>query len=88
MIIHCDDKYEAQKLASLVDSKEIKITSIIDTIQNEVIIALSDDSAHSILLKDRIHVELFADFMQSIIDKEHRITKIVTIQEKVEIEKA
>lgn len=79
--IECDDEYEAQKLASLIfikDGKETYITGILNIVKNELVISLKDKSAHSILLKDQEHVEKFADFIQSVLDKEHTLisTKI------------
>jgi len=79
--ITCDDKYEAQKLASLIfikEGKETYITGILNVIKNELVISLKDKSAHSILLKSEDEVENFADFIQSVIDKEHTLisTKI------------
>ena len=74
--ITCDDKYEAQKLASLIfikEGKETYITSILNVVKNEMVISLKDKSAHSILLKDEENVEKFADFIQSVIDKEHKL---------------
>ncbi len=43
--ITCDDKYESQKLASLIfinDGKETFITSILNIILNELVISLKD----------------------------------------------
>lgn len=88
--ILCDDKYEAQKLASLIfikDGKETYITSILNVIQNELVISLKDKSAHSILLKDEENVEKFADFIQSVIDKEHKLVSTKIIEKRVDIEK-
>ena len=51
IIITCEDKYEAQKLASLIfikDGNETFITSILNVIKNELVISLKDKSAHSI----------------------------------------
>ena len=48
-------------------------------------VSLKDKSAHSILLKDETHVEIFADFIQSVIDKEHRIISTITLDRDVEI---
>ncbi|MDH3192126.1 MAG: hypothetical protein OEM18_05520 [Nitrosopumilus sp.] len=84
----CDDTYEAQKLASLIFIKEANetfITSILNIIENELVVSLKDKSAHSILLKDETQVEIFADFIQSVIDKEHRIVSTVTLEQDVEI---
>ena len=61
--VSCEDKYECKKLASLIfikESKETYITKILNIIENEVIVALKDKSAHSILLKDKFQVEIFA----------------------------
>ena len=88
--ITCDDKYEAQKLASLIfikDGKETYITSILNVVKNELVISLKDKSAHSILLKDEANVEKFADFIQSVIDKEHNIILTRTLEHQVEITK-
>jgi len=88
--IACDDKYEAQKFASLIfikDGKETYITGILNVIENELVISLKDKSAHSILLKDQANVEKFADFIQSVIDKEHKIISTRVFEHQVEIAK-
>jgi len=88
--ITCDDKYEAQKLASLIfikDGKETFITGILNIIKNEVVISLKDKSAHSILLKNEEGVESFADFIQSVLDKEHALVSTKIIENIVEIVK-
>ena len=86
--IICDDKYEAQKLASLIfikEGKETYITGILNVIKNELVISLKDKSAHSILLKNEEMVESFADFIQSILDKEHKLISTRIIGNIVEI---
>ena len=88
--IICDDKYEAQKLSSLLfikDSKETFITTILNVVENELIVALKDKSAHSILLKDEENVNLFVDFIQSVIEKEHKIISTVILENKIEVVK-
>jgi len=88
--ITCDDKYEAQKLASLIfinEGKEIFITGILNIVKNELVISLKDKSAHSIVLKDEETVENFADFIQSIFDKEHMLISTKIIEHVVEIVK-
>jgi len=88
--IACDDKYEAQKFASLIfikDGKETYITSILNVVENELVISLKDKSAHSILLKDQVNVEKFADFIQSVIDKEHKLVSTKILERNVEIVK-
>jgi len=88
--ISCDGKYEAQKLSSLLfikDSNETYITAILNIIDNELVVALKDKSAHSVLLKNETHVEIFADFIQSVIDKEHKIISTTIFGEDIEIVK-
>ena len=88
--ISCDDKYEAQKLSSLLfikDANETFITAILNIIDNELVVALKDKSAHSIVLKDETLVVLFADFIQSVIDKEHKIVSTMIFGQDVEIVK-
>ncbi|RDJ32396.1 MAG: hypothetical protein DWQ18_08040 [Crenarchaeota archaeon] len=89
-IINCQDKYEAQKLSSLIyikDGNETFITEILNIVENELVISLKDKSAHSIILESTKQVETFADFIQSVIEKQHKIISTVTINEKVEIVK-
>ncbi len=88
--ITCDDKYEAQKLASLIfikNGKETYITGILNVVKNELVISLKDKSAHSILLKDEENVESFADFVQSVLDNEHTLKSTRIIEHVVEIVK-
>ena len=88
--ITCQDEYEAKKLASLIfikDGKETFLTEILNVIDNEIVVSLKDKSAHSILLKDSKEVESFADFIQSVIEKKHRISDTKTTGNEVEIQK-
>jgi hypothetical protein len=88
--VSCEDKYECQKLASLIlvkDSKETYITKILNIIENEVVMELKDKSAHSVLLKDKYQVEVFVDFIQSVLEGEHKIISNYTFEQDIEIEK-
>jgi hypothetical protein len=88
--IICEDKYEAQKLSSLIyvkDNKETFVTGILEIIDNEIIVSLKDKSAHSILLKDKLEAESFADFIQSVVEQTSRITNTEVIENIVEITK-
>ena len=90
IIVTCQDKYEAQKLASLIfikDGKETFIVEILDVIDNEIIISLKDKSAHSVLLQDSKQVNIFTDFIQSIIEKKQNIIDTQTNGNDVEISK-
>ena len=86
--ILCNDKYEAQKLASLIfvnETKETYITEILNVVENEIILSIKDKSAHSVILKDNNQVLLFADFIQSIIEKKYKITSTKIAENSVEI---
>ena len=86
--ITCQDKYEAQKLASLIyvkEGNETFITEILDVFDNEIVFSIKDKSAHSMLLKDEKQVEIFTDFIQSVVEKEHKILDISTNEDKIEI---
>ena len=88
--VSCEDKYECKKLASLIfikDSNETYITKILNIIENEVVLELKDKSAHSVLLKDKNQVEVFADFIQSVIEKEHKIISTDIFEQDIEIVK-
>ncbi len=86
--IVCQDKYESEKLASLIfvkEGNETFITEILNVFDNEVVFSIKDKSAHSVLLKDKDQIEIFIDFIQSIVDKNHKILDAVTNDEIVEI---
>ena len=86
--IKCLDKYEAEKLASMIfikEGKETYITEILNVIDNEIVVMLKDKSAHSILLKDDSQVELLADFIQSVFENQHKIVNTSTLEDEVEI---
>ena len=90
IIVTCQDKYEAQKLASLIfikEGKETFIVEILDVINNEIIISLKDKSAHSVLLQDSKQVNIFTDFIQSVIEKKQKIIDTQTNENDVEIYK-
>ena len=86
--IHCRDKYEAQKLASLIfidKTKETYVTKILNVIENEIVLLVEDKSAHSIILKDNDQSLLFTDFIQSVIEKKQKIVNTKIIENTVKI---
>ena len=88
--VSCEDKYECQKLASLIfikDSNETYITKILNIVENEVVMELKDKSAHSVVLKDKYQVEVFADFIQSVLEKKHKIISTDIFEQDIEMEK-
>ena len=86
--IHCRDKYEAQKLGRLIfvnETKETYIAEILNVIENEIILSIKDKSAHSVILKDSNQVLLFTDFIQSVIEKKHKLTNTKIVESSVKI---
>jgi len=86
--IKCLDKYEAEKLASMIfikEGKETYIIEILNIIENEIVVKLKDKSAHSILFKDNSQVEVFADFIQSVFENQHKIINTSISDDEVEI---
>ena len=86
--IVAEDKYEAQKLASLIfvkEGNETFITGIIDVFDTEIVIGIKDKSVHSVVLKDKTQVDKFTDFMQSIFEKRDNIVGTSTKEDVVEI---
>ena len=88
--VFCNDKYEAQKLAGLIfvkESMETYITEILNVIESEIVLSVKDQSAHSVILKDGNQVVNFVDFIQSVVEKKHKITDAQIIDNVVEITK-
>ena len=86
--VFCQDKYEAQKLASLIfikEEKETYITEILDVIENEVILSVKDKSAHSVNFKDNNQVSIFTDFIQPILEKKQKIKDVVIVENTLKI---
>ena len=90
ILILCEDKYEAQKLSGFIfsnDEKESLISEILNVVDNEIVMSLKDKSAHSVLLKDDHQVEAFVDFIQSIIENEHKVLKLNVLENSVKLTK-
>ena len=88
--IHCRDKYEAQKLDSLIfvnETKETYVTEILNVVENEIVLSIKDKSAHSVILKDNNQALLFTDFIQSVIEKNQKIIHTEITENSVEIKK-
>ena len=89
-MIICQDKYEAQKLASLIfvnDTKETYVTEILNVIENEVVLSIKDKSAHSVILVDSDQVLVFTDFIQSVLENRQKIIQTETVGSSVKIVK-
>ena len=86
--VFCQDKYEAQKLASLIfikEEKETYITEILDVIENEIILLLKDKSAHSIVFKYNSQVSIFTDFIQPVLEKKQKIIDAMIVENTLKI---
>lgn len=87
VVVACEDKYEAQKLANLifvrdpegsdsVDADRTYLEAVVNVIETEVVISIGDGSSHSVLLDDEVAVDAFVDFVQSVIDGRHRLIMV------------
>ena len=56
-----------------------------NVIENEIVLLIKDKSAHSVILKDDDQSLLFTDFIQSVIEKKHKIMNTKIIENTVEI---
>lgn len=70
MKFQCDDRYEAEKLASLV-SVQNDDTAYVDGVAaafgNEIVIKLKDKSSHAVLLKDKENVDRLQSLLFDIV---------------------
>jgi hypothetical protein len=66
---------------------ETYITEILNVIENEIVLSVKDKSAHSVILKDDNQVVDFVDFIQSVVEKKHKITDTQIIDNVVKITK-
>ena len=66
----CDDRYEAEKLASLMSVQKdntVWVSNIQAVIGNEIVIQLKDRSSHAVLLKDEETVDRLKSFVTEVI---------------------
>jgi hypothetical protein len=66
----CDDRYEAEKLASLMSVQKdntVWVSRVEAVIGNEIVIQLKDRSSHSVLLKDEQIVIRLKSFLTNLL---------------------
>jgi hypothetical protein len=66
----CDDRYEAEKLASLMSVQKdntIWVSGVAAVVGNEMVIQLKDRSSHAVLLKDEETVVRLKSFMTDLV---------------------
>lgn len=88
--VRCADKYEAQKIASMIlvkKSLQTYIDAILDIIENEMVVSLKDKSAHSLVMYDGQEAESLAGYMQSVLDGVHRVTAADVSDDVIRISK-
>ncbi len=65
----CDDRYEAEKLASLMSVQKdgsLYVDGIAAIIDNEIVIKLKDKSSHAVVLKDKENVKALDELLQEV----------------------
>lgn len=65
----CDDRYEAEKLASLVSVQKdgsVYVAGVAAVIGGEVVIKLKDKSSHAVVLKDAETARRLHSFLQQV----------------------
>lgn len=66
----CDDRYEAEKLASLVSVQKdntVWVSGVEAVVGNEIVIQLKDRSSHAVLLKDEQTVMRLKSFLTDLL---------------------
>jgi hypothetical protein len=66
----CDDRYEAEKLASLVSVQRddtVYVDGVAAVVGNEIVIKLKDKSSHAVLLKDRENVDRLQSLLLDVV---------------------
>ena len=66
----CDDRYEAEKLASLVSVQKddtVYVDGVAAVIGNEIVIKLKDKSSHAVLLKDKENVDRLQSLLLDVV---------------------
>ena len=83
--VQCQDKYEAQKLASIIylqEKGETFLHAVIGVYGQEVVLALKDKSAHSVIMADSSNAETFVA-AQSVIDGHAQILGTSTVGSQI-----
>ena len=72
----CDDRYEAEKLASLVSVQKddtVYVDGVAAVVGNEIVIKLKDKSSHAVLLKDRENVDRLNSLLLDVVKGKTKI---------------
>ncbi len=72
----CNDRYEAEKLASLVSVQKddtVYVDGVAAVIGREIVIKLKDKSSHAILLKDKENVDRLQSLLLNVLNGKIKI---------------
>lgn len=72
----CDDRYEAEKLASLVSVQKddiVYVDGVAAVIGREIVIKLKDKSSHAVLLKDKEDVDRLQSLLLNVLNGKTKI---------------
>lgn len=76
-IFQCEDRYEAEKLASILSVQKdnsVYVKGVSALINNEVVVKLKDNSSHSVIMKDEANAlrlyTLIKDLSQGLLSVE------------------
>lgn len=72
----CEDRYEAEKLASLMSVQKdntVWVSRVEAVIGNEIVIQLKDRSSHAVLLKDEQTVMMLKSFLTDLLGGQIKI---------------
>jgi hypothetical protein len=72
----CDDRYEAEKLASLVSVQKddtAYVDGVAAVIGSEIVIKLKDKSSHAVLLKDKENVDRLQSLLLNVLNGKIKI---------------
>lgn len=72
----CDDRYEAEKLASLVSVQKddtAYVDGVAAVIGREIVIKLKDKSSHAVLLKDKEDVDRLQSLLLNVLNGKIKI---------------
>jgi hypothetical protein len=72
----CDDRYEAEKLASIMSVQKdntVWVSGVVAVVGNEIIIQLKDWSSHAVMLKDEETVVRLRSFVIDVVKEKIKI---------------
>jgi len=72
----CDDRYEAEKLASIMSVQKdntVWVSGVVAVVGNEIIIQFKDWSSHAVMLKDEETVVRLRSFVIDVVKEKIKI---------------